>query len=181
MKPNIAILIVGPAASGKTTARKHIASVLSIKTSGSCSDVIYSNLAELRNVSVRMLHELPKEEIRPELIRLGDEITANNPAAFAADMALEASISESDGESRDFVLDGIRRCQSGELNACKMHLAYSGYKVCVIELVRDDCPVDNYEAPSIQDVYATIINDGTVEDLKNNISRAVYSFLSEVY
>lgn len=71
-------LICGPPRNGKDTFGQMLADVLGAQKAAP-SDVIYEEMAERLDTSVKALKRLPKEELRPELVKLGDELTSDYP------------------------------------------------------------------------------------------------------
>ena len=63
--------VVGPAGHGKTTVREILARLVRLR-GGSCSDVIFHFLALRRGVPIEELRAIPKEDLRPDLIKAGD-------------------------------------------------------------------------------------------------------------
>lgn len=98
---------------GKSTARKYLCDRLSL-TGASCSDFIYPELARLWGVTEGHLRSLPKEELRPHLVALGDLMTAQDAGRLVG-LALD------DGRR---VIDGIRRI--AEFDAAVRHARSRG-------------------------------------------------------
>lgn len=106
--PVLQLAIIGKKQSGKSTAaamigRSFIPTVPIVDT----SNVMYKILAEQLGITESQLRQLPKEEIRPRLIEIGDQLTRDNPLAIVEDSIL-------DGE---FAIAGIRT--SDQLEALK--------------------------------------------------------------
>jgi hypothetical protein len=171
--PNIPVIFVcGPVGHGKTTAREILSRITHLK-GGSCSDVIYAILAQRRGVSVESLRHIPKEEIRPALIEVGDfvcgsvgqltEVPVNNideslyrhPSALIRTLYL----------SGYNVIDGVRRRL--ELQHARDHLDWNGVRSVVIHVEDPRKPKIADNSEDLRDLADNqIINDGTVNDLE---------------
>jgi hypothetical protein len=174
--PNAPVIFVtGPIGHGKTTAREIISRVTHMK-GGSCSDVIYAILANRRQVSVESLKQIPKEELRPALIEVGDfvcgsvgeikEAPVNNideslyrhPSALIRTLYLNGYN----------VIDGVRRRL--ELQHAQQHLDWNGVRSVVIHVQDPRKPIVQDNSEDLRDLADNqIVNDGTVGDLEIKI------------
>ena len=85
---NCRIFVCGPPRHGKDTFARYLAEAMGLpwggpgSAVGSTSDAIYARMAELRGVSEGELRALPKEDLRPDLVALGDEMVKDDLAAL---------------------------------------------------------------------------------------------------
>lgn len=135
MTPNRVIFIVGPAEHGKSTARTHICAKTGLK-GGSCSDLIYPQLAQLWGIDEPALRQMDKASIRPHLVELGNLITAR-------DMGRLVELSLMHGIR---VLDGIRRYL--EYKRALAIALQMGFRPVTIAITRTDA-----NAPRIRDNF----------------------------
>ena len=154
------IFLAGRPHSGKTTVRKLLCEYLELR-GGSCSDVIYYNLASMRQTSVEELRKLPKEQLRPELISVGDSCTAQNPT-FLVDALFAEGYR---------VIDGIRRKR--ELDAVKEKYP-NGLFVWVSRPGGPEV-ADNTELGE-KDFQTTLLNAKTLSDLPWTVKAFVHRF-----
>jgi hypothetical protein len=91
-------IITGPPRHGKDTFGTMLSEELGVPAVGATSDVIYEELARRLEVSVRALKRIPKEDLRPALVELGDIMTADNPSALVDAL-----------RGRFLVITGVRR------------------------------------------------------------------------
>jgi hypothetical protein len=91
-------IITGPPRHGKDTFGVMLGEALGTPEVGATSDVIYDELARRLGVRVEALKRIPKEDLRPALIELGDLMTENNPAALSDAL-----------RGRFLVISGVRR------------------------------------------------------------------------
>jgi len=104
---NSLFCIIGKPHHGKTRVAEAIAQALGFKQ-GSASDIIYEALASQYAHATgntvadcfTMLKKMPKETIRAELVRVGDDLTRNDPGALVTALVQRGCR----------VIDGIRRC-----------------------------------------------------------------------
>ncbi len=167
------IFVIGPVGHGKTTAREILARLTHLK-GGSCSDVIYAVLAARRQVSVESLKQIPKEELRPALIELGDFLCGQ--VGTLAELPVNADIDSTlyrspSGLIRTLymngynVIDGVRRRL--ELQDAKQHLDWNGVRQVVIHVFDPRKPIIKDNSEDLKDLADNcIINDGTVNDLE---------------
>lgn len=170
--------IVGPVDHGKSTSRKILSGVTHLK-GGSCSDVIYAILAKRRGVSVESLRAIPKEELRPTLIALGDYVCCVVDADGKQVVLHEVPVNaEVDGEiyrspsalirtlylNGYNVIDGVRRRL--ELQHARDHLEWNGVKCVTIHVSDPRKPVIQDNSEDLTGLCDNVIlNDGTEEDL----------------
>lgn len=171
------ILVCGPAGHGKTTAREILCKLTALK-GGSCSDVIFSYLALLRGTTVEELRKLDKEELRPELVKvgnwlcgdIGDLEEAKSPdAPKASDIyRVPSTLIRTLYHNNRNVIDGVRRTL--ELKHAVEHLEWNGIRVLSIFITNPNGPAipDNTEdLSSLCDEQ--VVNDGTVEELEKKL------------
>jgi len=158
-RKNALLLIAGLPTSGKTEFGSAFAAVTG-RTAGSPSDIIYRELAEEMGVTVPDLHRIPKETLRPELIRVGDRITAEDPAALIKMLA----------SSGVTVISGIRKKR--ELAAVR-----SKYPDAVIVWIYRASPFiqDNTDLKAT-DCDMVIVNDGSLEELHSMVYKVIRLF-----
>lgn len=170
------IFVVGPVMHGKTTSREILCKHTFLK-GASCSDVIYDCLAFRRGVSVQELREVPKEELRPALIEMGDFLCGQigslkeapaipnfDDQVFRVPSALIRMLYHSGCN----VIDGVRRRL--ELQHAKEHLEWNGVRSITIHIEdpRKAKIVDNSE--DLRDLAdELIVNDGTTDDLEKKL------------
>lgn len=71
-------LVCGAPRHGKDTFGQYLADALGTKK-GAPSDIIYEELAKRRQVSLSELLAVPKEDLRADLVALGDELCSISP------------------------------------------------------------------------------------------------------
>lgn len=155
------LFLTGLPQHGKSTARKFLCDRLRL-SGASCSDFIYPTLAKLWGLEEAALRALPKEELRPHLVALGDLMTAQD-AGRLVDLALQ------DGRR---VIDGIRRIS--EFDAAVRHAKAKGLRPISIWVSRTGAG-----APHIRDnTQSTLmrlvdhrITAGSVEQLHDKLGR----------
>jgi hypothetical protein len=172
------IFVLGPPGHGKTLARKLLAELV-VQTGRSTSEAIYHFIALMRGVTVASLRDIPKEELRPLLIQVGDYIVGARPdipledpkdpgafSVFTNDMyrgpsALVRMLYLGGAN----VIDGVRR--TAELASAKEHLEWNGVPHYTIWIERSQGPVipDNTELTAL-DADEVVMNDGTPEELR---------------
>lgn len=180
MQPPV-IIVLGPPGHGKTTAREILVKLTGLR-GGSCSDVIYHILAARRKVSIESLRQLPKEQIRPALIELGDwlcgqigtlsEASKNTELSdeifFRVPSALVRVLFLNDVR----VIDGVRR--RIELQDALKHLEWLGIRTLVLFVHRPGGPkiADNTE--DLTEFADEILpNDGTPAELEEKLKAAL--------
>jgi len=179
------IFVVGRAQHGKSVFRKALAEALGVK-GGSCSDVIYVVWSLISGVGEHVLRAMPKEQARPQLVALGDWLTATRRTfaeGFPAHLfpgcdprALDwgglhtpspAFLIRFSWENGVRVLDGIRR--EAELEAAQTCLDRLGAPPVVVWIDNPNAAQvkgDNFSiSPGRADRVFT--NAGTVEDLQD--------------
>lgn len=172
MNPPV-FFIVGKPQHGKSTLRNAISQRTRLR-GGSCSDVVYALLAARRNVSVESLRAIPKEQLRPDLIRFGDwlcrtgeplaEVSARpgfdedmyrHPTALVRVLVL----------SGIHVIDGVRR--RIELQEAKDRLEWIGLQTLTLFVDRPGGPDIKDNTEDLRDLAdELVLNDGTIEDLE---------------
>jgi hypothetical protein len=148
VKTDRLILVCGSVQSGKSTARKLLSQYLERK-GGSCSDVIYAILARRKGITVDQLRTLPKEEVRPELIALGNAMCAADPLYLIGNLVWSGCS----------IIDGVRRKEE--------------FKAAVHRFSPVTIWVENPNSPQLADnneivagmCMHKINNSGTVADL----------------
>jgi hypothetical protein len=170
------IFIVGPAGHGKSASREIVSKITHMK-GGSCSDVIYTILAARRGVSVASLREIPKEELRPLLIELGDWLCDPTAAPLS-----EAAVNPIDVDifrapsilirtlylNGYNVIDGVRR--RVELQHAKGHLEWNGVRAVTIHVSDPRKPAITDNTEDLTDLADNVIvNDGTLEQLEEKL------------
>lgn len=139
--------VLGPAGHGKTTVRKMIQEKLGVP-GDSTSNVLYAFLSFLSGKTEDELRSIPKEELRPRLIELGDWFTMNREdmspelmAMFKPDVTQHikamgervrdpASLVRMLFLSGARVYDGVRRVN--EFRTALHHLVWCGYVPVVV-------------------------------------------------
>jgi len=147
----IVFLIIGPARAGKTTFANFLSEITGLKAAGT-SQVVYEVIAAARNCTVEDLLQIPKEELRPTLIKTADYICDIHSDTLSLKLL-------NDGYR---IIDGIRR--SEELRSIKSHPKYD---VFVVYIDRDPqyTVSDNF---NINKGWGNQIieNDGSIQDLE---------------
>ena len=168
--------VVGPAGHGKTTVREILARLVRLR-GGSCSDVIFHFLALRRGVPIEELRAIPKEDLRPDLIKAGDflcgtgELTEVAPNAkldqevYRHPSALIRTL-YMNGYN---VIDGVRRRL--ELTHAKDHLDWNGIEQCTILVTSPNGPEIPDNTEDLSDLAdERIVNDGTPVELEAKIA-----------
>ena len=181
------VLIIGPAQHGKSTYRKALAAALGTR-GGSCSDAIYALWAYLDGKrGPEVLRELPKEEVRPKLVALGDWLTTDAPC-FSTHFPREA-FPEIDPTQLDRtglprpsagaliqyafqdgvrVLDGVRRKR--ELEGARPFFSWFGVEPIVVWVEDPRKPriaTDNLDL-TWRDAHTLVSNRSSVEALEES-------------
>lgn len=184
MKPFV--IVIGPAQHGKSTVRRRLASVLGVK-GASCSDHLYSLWSIFDGYrGPEMLKELPKEEVRSKLVKLGNWITSwgdlsqgfpfeefpnANPDHFSHLIGRRhpAALIQAAYRNGVRVLDGVRR--QCEVDAALPQFAWFGAKpifIWVEDPRKEHIAADNLDIrPNLADHF--IFNDGSLEELDEKI------------
>lgn len=172
MNPPV-FFVVGKPQHGKSTLRQALANATRLR-GGSCSDVVYALLAARRGVSVESLRFLPKEELRPTLVRFGDwlcglgeplEETAVNPEFDENIYRHPTALVRVLVLSGIHVVDGIRRRL--ELQESKDRLEWIGLRTLTIFVDRPGVPEVKDNTEDLRDFAdEVVLNDGTVADLE---------------
>jgi hypothetical protein len=106
MKPSV-IVIIGRARAGKTTFAEWYQKIYGGKIART-SDVVYEVMAKARNCNVEDLQKLPKEELRPNLIKLADFLCDVQPD-FLSKALIQRGINVIDGVRRVSELEELRK------------------------------------------------------------------------
>ena len=147
----IVFLIIGPARAGKTTFANFLSETTGLKATGT-SQVVYEIIAAARDCTVEDLLQIPKEELRPTLIKTADYICDIHPDTLSLKLL-------NDGYR---IIDGIRRQEELGFLRCQPN-----YDVFTIYIDRDP----QYTVPDNFDIKKEwanqiIENDGSIQDLK---------------
>ncbi len=175
-QPKAVYIFIGPPAHGKTLARKIFCELTGMK-GGSTSDVIYTLMARFSGVSEAELREIPKEELRPKLIELGDYLCdrSNDLSKNAFKDPIPENIYRGPSVltralflTGFFAFDGVRR--KSELEEIRFIVSWLGLEPFVLWVHRDEAPsiADNTEV-TIEDATHVIANNGTSADLREKI------------
>ncbi len=185
------IFVLGPAGHGKTTVREMIQEKLGVP-GDSTSNVLYAFLALLTGKTEDELHALPKEELRPRLIELGDWFTMHRD-----DISPELRAMFSEGEAAQHldemgkrvrdpaalvrmlflagarVYDGVRRVR--EFRTALHHLVWCGYVPVVVWVensLKEKNANDNLTLTK-ELVHPTFViqNEGTLDDLELEVEK----------
>jgi len=155
-------LFIGFPGSGKSTAAKMCAALACVKH-GETSDIVYDVLAKRLGLSVERLRKIPKEQIRPALIDVGDELCWVNPAA----------LSYFHWSNGCRVISGIRRPE--ELHALCDVMDAAKQRYVIVWVSRPGCvkpDKDNTEVTP-DDADRIIVNDGEPSALWKKLERFV--------
>ena len=118
MDGNQIFIITGPPLHGKTTFAEMLCTALnSTAGPGNTSDVIYAELADRLGVSVRALRRIPKEDLRPALVDLGNELCDEDPGYLVRQLV-----------RRHRVLTGVRRCMEYIESPDPKHMIWLEYE-----------------------------------------------------
>ena len=150
-------LVMGPPQHGKSTT----ANILSVRIQGrfgSTSSIVYEELAHELNTSVEALRRIPKEELRPELVRKGNDLCSINPSHL-----VEALI------DRDFnIIDGVRRLR--ELKKTEVLFQELGVKLHKLWIFNPKGPTIQDNTEITEDLADhIIINSGTLAELEAKV------------
>lgn len=176
------VIIIGPAQHGKSTFRTKLAQVLGVH-GGSCSDHLYALWSLLDgNRGPEVLKQLPKEQVRTKLVKLGNWLTSDGDLTTGfpydefpgADLARwgkcmrrhPASLIQAAYRNGIRVLDGVRR--QTELDAALPQFDWFGmppFFVWVEDPRKQRLESDNLDIhPSI--AHHIVLNDGSLHDLE---------------
>jgi hypothetical protein len=187
-KPVFFITAPGPQ-QGKSTVRNEVCRLTGLR-GGSCSDVIYHFMAHLKSTSVEELRKLPKEQVRPQLIKLGDWLCGIGPleelSALRSEEEKVVPLEERDlyrGPSALIrtlffngvhVIDGVRRRL--EIAHARERLEWMGLRVVHLHVVNPRVTMkDNTE--ELKDLAdAVISNDGTIPELNARVLQTLQTF-----
>ena len=173
--------VVGPAGHGKTTARELLCEITHGLKGASCSDIIYHFLAVRRNVSVELLKQIPKEELRPALIAAGDYLTgqigtlqevAENTEIDSQIYRVPSILIRTLYLNGHNIIDGVRRRL--ELKDAFSHLEWNGVRHLTIHVENPNGPKINDNAEDLKEFADECIwNDGTREELRGKLTALV--------
>lgn len=145
LTPSIRVVMIGCKQSGKSTAAAAIGAAYCNVKVVDTSNAIYSLLASRKGVTEEALRQLPKENLREDLIQLGDELTDQHPLALIEDSVLAG----------EFVIAGIRKIPqlkaARELGSLVLWIERDGH---------DPDGIDNLEL-SARDADAVVYNNGS--------------------
>jgi len=141
-------VIIGKACAGKSTFAQWLIKQTGEKA-GRTSSIIYEAMAKARGCTVKDLEDLPKEELRPKLIALGDFMCDIQP-----DILSQALV-----QRGITVIDGVRR--KSELEALR-----EKHEIFVYYIRRDKFTVsDNFELDE-RDAHYIVDNNGEMNEFK---------------
>jgi cytidylate kinase len=144
---NKIIVVIGKARAGKTTFSKYLSTITGAKCAGT-SDVVYKYMALARNVDVKELYKIPKEELRPNLISFANALCEVYPI-FLSEALIKNGVS---------IIEGVRR--KSELDALR-----NLYDVYAVYIDRDQGTVsDNFEMDH-HDADHIVINHSDLDSL----------------
>jgi hypothetical protein len=176
--PRSAFIFIGPPHHGKTLARKIFCELTGMR-GGSCSDVIYAILSHFTKTPVSELQALPKEELRPRLIELGDYLCGARDTLELNKFTVPDNIYRGPSallrslfHTGALVFDGVRR--KDELAHFAGILTWLGIEHRVLWVERPGCPTvsDNTEV-TVDDATVVVVNDGTPSQLRAKIEALV--------
>jgi dephospho-CoA kinase len=156
------IVVIGKARTGKTTFANHLAEGLGVKAAGT-SDVVYEAMAKARNCTVEDLNNIPKEELRPQLITFADFLCSLYPSVLSEGLIRQGVV----------IIEGIRRVE--EL----IELSMNHLVTHVYYMERDAAIDDNFSIEKAESDHI-IENNGSLEDLKKTAIRET-RFLQEQF
>ena len=173
-------IVIGPPGHGKSAARKILAELTFLR-GDSCSTIIYAFLAHRRKVTKESLYEIPKEQLRPDLIEAGnflvgaiDTIAAppEDPEIDRIVYRIPSALIRTLYMSGVNIIDGVRR--KSELVHAIDHLTWNGVRSVVIWIERPgaDLIKDNTDLTSA-DATDIVMNDGTLDELKAQLKLVV--------
>jgi hypothetical protein len=167
------IFVTGKPQHGKTTARQILERLTHLK-GGSCSDVVYHILAARRGVSPDSLRLLPKEELRPALVQVGDwmcglgELSEPKTNDKFDDTQLyrhPSALIRTLYVSGYNLIDGVRR--RIELQNARDHLDWNGVRSLTLHVVRPNVQEVKDNTEDLGEFADEVVhNDGTVEELE---------------
>ena len=167
--PPRVVLIVGQIGHGKSSVRAALSAASGLR-GASCSDLIYEKLARKRGVTVASLRQIPKEQLRPELVALGDWLVGVGDAASPAGIpwyggyrGYDALVWELfDGGFR--IIDGVRR--RVEMLATLARFRSMGVEPVVVHVERPMVPSVRDNSEDLRDFADFhVVNDGSREEL----------------
>jgi hypothetical protein len=141
-------VVIGPARAGKTTFANWLSRQNGEKTGGT-SQIVYKLMANARGCPLEELYRVPKELLRPHLIKFADSLCDIYPDILSAGLLMEGIT----------VIDGIRRREELEELARK-------HDIEVYYVKRDKGTVkDNFELVE-DDADFIVDNNGNMEQFK---------------
>jgi len=161
MNPH-AFFIIGLRESGKELVANLLSHTLGERR-GATSSIIYDEVARQRGVPRWEVESLPKDELVPELVRVGNSLCATDPSALVAPL-LRRGVR---------VVYGIRR--RVELAAARRAAATQGLTPVVVWLDRGEGSNDNTEV-SREDADYVIANHGSVGHLAKLVANLAAEF-----
>lgn len=151
-------IVMGRPKVGKSTTSGILARLLNKKW-GDTSDIIYKVLADRRGTTVDVLRRIPKEELRPDLIVVGNELCNHSPLALSYALV----------QNGCNIICGVRR--KSELTILVNKLKLDGFNVVTVWVDRDQAPTteDNTEVTK-NDCGVRINNSWDLIQLEKEIS-----------
>ncbi len=132
---------IGLKLAGKSTASTVVSNILGCQAVDT-SDMIYERLAAEMGITLDELRTLPKEEIRPKLIEIGDRLSKTDPLALIRPVL----------DSKSFTIAGIRK---------KDQLEALPKEVQVVWINREGHAPDSLDNLEIEpDGHCIVINNG---------------------
>jgi hypothetical protein len=179
------ILVIGAGPRhGKTEARKIIAELLA-QPGASCSQALYAFADAFGTPEMKKWSE-DKYLHRSKLVTLGNWLTTDNDDPFPFPELLRegalspvldihrnpAALISTLAVTGHTVIDGVRR--QSELDATREACAFFRIPLRVVYVVRPGlAPEDDNTEIAQEEANATIINDGTLEDLRAQIEQSL--------
>jgi hypothetical protein len=146
---------------GKSTVATILGDLLQLKW-GDTSDVIYKTIATRKGTTVDKLKEIPKEELRPELIEVGNYLCDQSPIALSYGLI----------KGGTSIVCGIRRKKEFNCLLTKLEALQVPYTTIFVKNKNVPDIKDNLEVTE-DDCSIVINNDSGLSDLKNDL---VYIF-----
>ena len=162
MAQEFAYLIIGNPWAGKTLATALLADFIGV-ASGSTDSIVYEELAKERGVPRWSLEASAKESLRPDLVRVGNALCDQDPAALVSPLLARGAR----------VIDGIRR--RFELKAARQAARASGLIPVVVWVDRCSAVKDNTDVMR-SDADYVISNRDTVGHLAKMIAEFAGEF-----
>ena len=151
---NNIIVIIGPARSGKTTFATWLSRQNKENASGT-SRVVYDLMAKARGCTLEELYSIPKESLRPHLIKFADGLCDIYPDILSRKLI-------QDGYT---IIDGIRR--QSELDELKKHYKVEVYFIKRIDgILKDNFAISPKEADWVVDNTGDYLNFKITKQIK---------------